>query len=296
MQEKKLRIVLILTVGLALLPLAFAGCGSGSGGEDGGGAQDAGSGGRGVAAEAEDASSPVAASGPAGTTLALPGGPRVIQTASLRLSVRDGGFESAVERARTITAGLGGFVVSSSAVEARGGRVVDGTLVVRVPARRYADAMRSLARLGRVEGREESGEDVSHEFVDLQARARHLEAVETQLLELLRRAETVGSALAVQSRLNEVQLQLEQVRGRARFLEDQVAFATISLTLAERGADADDEGGWQLVDAWREGVQGFVFVVGRMFVVLATVAPVALLLAVAFVAARFARRRGVLRA
>jgi hypothetical protein len=156
--------------------------------------------------------------------------------------------------------------------------------------------MSSLTRLGRVEEREESGQDVSQEFVDLEARARHLEAVETQLLELLRRAGTVGSALAVQSRLNEVQLQLEQVRGRTRFLEDQVAFATISLALAERHADARDVGGWQVVEAWHDGAEAFVFVAGRIFVVLATVAPVALLLALAFLAARFARRRRVLRA
>ena len=296
MRENKLDAILAAAVAFVLVPLLFAACGTGRGSEESAEGQDPGSAGRVVSEGAEDSSGGVPVSGPAGTTLALPDGPRVIQTASLRLSLREGGFESAVGRARTITAGLGGFVVSSTAAHARDGGAVDGTLVVRVPTRRYADAMGSLTRLGRVEAREESGEDVSQEVVDLQARARHLEAVETQLLELLRRAGTVASALAVQSRLNEVQLQLEQVRGRARFLDDQVAFATISVALVERESGEDDEGGWQVVDAWRDGAQAFAFVAGRMFVVLATVAPVALLLGVAFVAARFARRRRLLRA
>ena len=289
--KTKIAVALTLAVALALSALVLAARDT----EESDESARSRSAGRAAAERGDDAVSPVGVSDPAGNGLVLPGGPRVIQTASLRLSIREGGFEDAVERARTIAAGLGGFVVSSSAAEGRGGRLVDGTLVVRVPARRYAAAMSSFARLGRVEAREESGEDVSQEVVDLEARTRHLEAVEMQLLALLRRAGSVASALAVQSRLNEVQLQLEQVRGRARFLDDQVAFATITLALAERRADADD-GGWQVVEAWRDGAEGFVFVAGRIFVVLATVAPVALLVAVAFLAARFARRRRLLRA
>jgi hypothetical protein len=227
---------------------------------------------------------------------ALPGvGPRIIQTASVRLSVRSGRFQEAVDEARSVVAGLGGFVVSSSASQGAGRRLVSGTLVVRVPERSYAQAMRRLAEIGRVEAREESGQDVSQEFVDLQARARHLEAVERQLLELLDRAETVASALAVQSRLNEVQLDLEQTRGRLRFLDDQVTFATISLALHERGpmVAAKDEGGWGIVDAWETAGHGFVAVVGWIFVGLATAAPILVLLALAALLGRAALRRRI---
>ncbi|HEX2045253.1 MAG TPA: DUF4349 domain-containing protein [Gaiellaceae bacterium] len=287
--RKKTAAVLAVAIAAAVVPLLFAAWQR----DPGEGAQPSGSGGRAVAERPDGSATQVVAQGPA--SVLLPDGPRVIQTASLRLSVREGGFEGAVERARTIAAGAGGFVVSSSAAQGGGGRLVEGTLVVRVPARRYAEAMSSFARLGRVARREESGQDVSQEFVDLEARIRHLEAVETQLLGLLRRSNTVASALAVQSRLNEVQLQLEQARGRARFLEDQIAFATVSLELVERRSERAD-GGWQVVDAWRDGAEAFVFVAGRIFVVLATIAPIVLLLAVALVAARFARRRRLLRA
>jgi hypothetical protein len=139
-------------------------------------------------------------------------GPRVIQTASVTLSVPSNEFEDVVDRARTIATGFGGFVVGSSASQGPDQRLVRGTLVLRIPERSYAQAMRSLAALGRVEARDESGQDVSQEFVELEARARHLEAVERQLLGLLDEADTVASALAVQSELNNVQLELEQVR------------------------------------------------------------------------------------
>ncbi|HEX2043993.1 MAG TPA: DUF4349 domain-containing protein [Gaiellaceae bacterium] len=220
-------------------------------------------------------------------------GPRVIQTASLTLSLPRNEFQETSDRARLVATSLGGFVVGSSATQGREGRLVRGSLTLRVPERSYGQAMRELAALGRVETREESGQDVSQEFVDLEARRRHLEAVERQLLSFLDRAETVAAALAVQSQLNTIQLELEQVRGRLRYLDDQVAYATISVVLRERQAALaeGDEPAWGIVDAWRTAARGFVTVVGWILVAAATAAPILLLLALAFLAGRFAIRR-----
>lgn len=220
-------------------------------------------------------------------------GPKVVQTAALRLSVSPGRFDETVDEARSVAAGLGGFVVSSSAAQGGFERLVRGTLVVRVPARSYADAMRALAALGRVEGRRESGQDVSQEYVDLGARARQLEAVESQLLELLDRANTVGAALAVQRQLGQVQLDLERARGRLQYLDDQVAFATVSLELHERLVPpaSGEDGGFGILDAWSRAAHGFLAVVGWTFVVLATAAPLLILLALfGFVGLRLRKR------
>ena len=217
---------------------------------------------------------------------------RIVKTATLRLSVGKGGFEAAVDEARAVASSLGGFVVGSSATQAGRGRLVRGSLVLRVPGSAYEQAVRELRRVGRVERMSDDAQDVSEEFVDLEARRRHLQAVEGQLLALLDRAKTVAAALAVQAQLNETQLQLEQVRGRLAFLEDQTTYATIRLTIGERGAiAAAGDGGWGIVDAWKDGAQAFVTVTGRAFVIAAGAAPIVLLLLVAWLAARFLRRR-----
>jgi Domain of unknown function (DUF4349) len=220
-------------------------------------------------------------------------GPQVIQTASVELAVRRGRFGEVVDEARSIAGGFGGFVVSSTASQGPEQRLVRGTLVLRIPARSYADAMRSLTELGRVESRNESGQDVSQEYVDLRARARQLQAVEAQLLELLDRADTVGAALAVQQQLANVQLQLEEARGRIQYLDDQVAFATISLAIHEAlvPVATGDEGGFGIVEAWQKAANGFLAVVGWTLVVIATAAPLILLLVLLWLVARFAARR-----
>ena len=287
---------------IIIVPLALAAVVAGCSGGGGGGASG-GTGGGGSTAEPgavgyESALGSVttrksAAAAPRQTDSSVPQlGPRVVQTASLRLSVGWGRFDDAVDEARSVAAGLGGFVVSSSASQGSDSRLVRGTLVIRIPATKYSDAMKSLGGLGRVEGRQESGQDVSQEYVDLKARARQLEAVETQLLELLDRANTVGAALAVQQQLSQVQLDLEQAKGRLQYLDDQVAFATISLDLHERQvAGSKSGGGFSVIDAWAKAAHGFLAVIGWTFVVVATAAPLLILLILGFFVARTLRRR-----
>lgn len=288
------KVLLVLLV--AALALTAAACSSGD--------DDAGDAGGQAVMEEEVAADAAAAESGGGEEAvavaqesAVPSvGPRVIQTASLTLSVPKNEFEEVVDRARRLAISSGGFVVESSASQSGGeGRLVSGSLVVRIPERSYARVMEQLSGLGRVEGREETGQDVSQEFVDLEARERHLEAVESQLLNLLDETNTVAEALTVQSQLNQVQLDLEQARGRLQYLEDQVAFATISLDVRERqvAAAADDGGPWSIVDAWGTAARGFVTVVGWILVAAATIAPVVILLLLAFLGARVAIRRGL---
>jgi hypothetical protein len=292
MEKKRMR-NLALVLALAALALVPVACSSGGDEEGSAAAGDTGA----VVSESGGGERAVAAPVAAPVESSLPSvGPQIVQTASVSLTVGRDDFESTIDRARTIALGLGGFVVSSSASQEGETRTVSGTLVVRVPESAYAEAMSRLSGLGRVEAREETGQDVSQELVDLGARARHLEAVERQLLELLDRAHTVSAALAVQSQLNQVQLDLEQTRGRLLYLRDQVSYATISLDVHERqAAAAGDDDGWGIVSAWATAARGFVTVGGWVLVAAATIAPLVLLLALGFVGARLAYRRGLFR-
>ena len=202
----------------------------------------------------------------------------MIQNATLSVTVAKGDFEEAIDRARQIAAALGGFVTSSQSSQGPEERLVRGSIVVRVPGAAYPQAMSQFAALGKVIGREESGTDVSLQYVDLEARASHLEAVERQLLGFLGETKTVADALIVQQRLSKVQLQLEEIEGRLRYLDDQTSFATISLAVAERGVPVakptEKDGGWSIGDAWEAAVNGIEKVAGGMLVFLVTAGPI----------------------
>ena len=278
-----------MIVPFALALAVLAGCdrsGADSAGSTGGGGE------AGVAAREAEPGGSGSVDKAQPTSAAVPAvRPQIVQTASLVLSIRHGTFDGKTDDARAIATSLGGFVVSSTASQGSDKRLVEGTLVLRVPERSYADAMQRLRRLGKVEGLDESGQDVSQEFVDLHARIRQLEAVEAQLLELLDRANDVPAALAVQSQLSQVQLDLEQARGRLNYLEDQVTYATISLSLHEAGVVAPRGGGFSIVDAWATAGAAFLTVVGWILVGVAVAAPLLVLAALGYVVARILRSR-----
>jgi hypothetical protein len=218
-------------------------------------------------------------------------GPQVVKTASLRLGIAHGSFEDKVGEAHAVADSYAGFVVESFASQGSGKRIAEGSLVLRIPAESYDSALSRLRELGKVESLEESGQDVSKEFVDLNARIRQLRAVEAQLLELLQRADDVPAALAVQNQLSQVQLDLEQARGRLQYLDNRVAFATISMSMHELGVVAPKDGGFKIVAAWATAGSAFLSVVGWLFIGIAVAAPVLILLGLGFLVGRVIRRR-----
>ena len=76
-----------------------------------------------------------------------------------------------------------------------------------------------------------SGEDVTEEYVDLQARERNLLAAEQTLLDLYDRAEDVQDALLVGRELTDVRGQIEQVQGRIQYLKQRSDFSQVSLSI-----------------------------------------------------------------
>lgn len=130
----------------------------------------------------------------------------------------------------------GGFVVTSEMSQQD---TVDKTkptqsvsLVVRVPALQFEQAMSEI-RSGatRVLQDKRTGQDVTEEFIDLEARIKNQKALEGQFLEIMKRANKVAEALDVQSQLAEVRTEIEKIEGRRRFLENQATLSTINVTL-----------------------------------------------------------------
>lgn len=116
-----------------------------------------------------------------------------------------------------------------------GGDVPYGQIAVRVPGERFDAALARFSALGRVEQASTSSTDVSDQMVDLKARLRHARSVERRLLGFLEQAQTVQAALAVQDRLDQNQLLIEQLKGQLTQLSETTTYGTITVSLRERG-------------------------------------------------------------
>lgn len=241
---------------------------------------------------AQDASEP-AASGYGGTAVRQrPAGlesvgPSVIKTAQLHIEIDRDGLRDSVQDAIATASAHGGFVVSTRVDGGEGAR--SGSIILRVPAERFERALDALHSLGTVEQELVSGQDVTEEFIDLEARLRHYEAQEAVLLNLMERAATVADTIRVQSELQGVQLEIERLRGRLRFLRDQTDLATIHVDLVEAGATAAPKNPFER--AWENAADTFVAVLSGTIVAAGFVVPIGVLLAALYLVFRAVRPR-----
>jgi hypothetical protein len=203
-------------------------------------------------------------------------GPKIVKTASITLEVKEGSFEQHAQDVTLIASRRGGFVASS---RTSGDQRLSGTVVVRVPASQFEAALGELMALGKVTAQQIAGEDVTAQFVDLDARLRNWEAQESVLLGLMGKSTSIEDSLKVQQSLQEVQLAIEQIKGQLRLLTDQTDMSTISVAMTERPAAAEKKAG-PFVEAWRSGVDAMAAVFTAIVVGLAFLAPL-LLIAVA---------------
>ena len=79
----------------------------------------------------------------------------------------------------------------------------------------------------------ESTEDVTADYVDVEARLNSLEAQRQRLEELRAQAGNLEDLLAIENQLTQVQYQIESYTGQKRVLDDQITYSTVNVYLDE---------------------------------------------------------------
>ena len=168
---------------------------------------------------------------------------QIIKTGELTIEVD--AVASAVGAVRAMALQLGGYVGGSQA-----GTADDAaTLTLRIPAQRFDDALQRLHEMeGEVTAEATREEDVTGSVVDLEARIRNLEASETQYRALLDRATDIEDILVIQSRLDEVRGQIEQLQAQLDQLSELASLATLVVTVVPAAAPVEEA-----ASAWDPG-------------------------------------------
>ena len=129
-----------------------------------------------------------------------------------------------------LTRRYGGWVVSSDR-----SRKHRAGLSVRVPAQSLEEFILTLRQVAdKVEFETSTSQDVTDEYVDNQGRLNGLRNTEARLLEFLNRAVNVEEALNVQVELAQIQLEIEMIQGKLRFLSETAAYSLVNLEMTTR--------------------------------------------------------------
>ena len=186
-----------------------------------------------------------------------------------RLIIRNGSISMVVEDTRAAQqsveemvaemAGEGAYVVSSEEYGGVAGGSPYVGMTIRVPAMRFDEAMDRLADLAvEVIARNESGQDVTEEYVDIETRLESLEAARERLLEIMQETRTTKNLLEAERQLTERETQIESLKGRLQYLAQSAQLAGIRIELQPYILSQPVSARWRPAEAVRQAVETLV--------------------------------------
>ncbi len=150
-------------------------------------------------------------------------------------------YDKAVSDVKAAVSKAGGYIESCS--EYTGGYYDAGVYVregnrsvsfaLRIPSEKFNDFLAGMETALNVTHRNIYSENVTMQYVDLEARIKNLKAQEQRLQELLKSAENMEQLLSIEDHLTSTRTQIEQAEGEMRVLENRVSYCTVNLSVNE---------------------------------------------------------------
>lgn len=209
---------------------------------------------------------------------------KIIYSAHVVMEVED--FAKAKAELDDLLALAGGYPLHFSDI--KNNREIGRSFTLKVPADRFQSFLENLETLkkGNEFRSNVRGQDVTEEFVDLTSRLKAKEAVEERLLELMKQATQAKDLLEFSNELARVQEEIESYKGRIRYINENVAYATVELRMVEvidKGVrrPGDDRLSSRLADALVQSTERVLRFLGDVTVFLAAALPVLPVVAIA---------------
>jgi hypothetical protein len=192
-------------------------------------------------------------------------GTTVLLTTDERMIVRSGDMSlvvddvtQAMQAITQLAAGHNGYVVSSSVYGEEEG--MRGWISIRIPDEKFEPTLADIRGLAiRVEQENTNSQDVTEEYIDLEARLANAEATEQQYLALLDKADDVEDILSLDDYLSQIRQEIEQIKGRMQYLERTSSMSLISVSLRpEFSAQSTVPAGWNALEIFKSAARGLV--------------------------------------
>lgn len=155
---------------------------------------------------------------------------KLIYRANLVMPVDD--YGKAQTALRDLVTLSGAYILQFSENANTGER--GGTYTIKVAASGFVSLLDGLEKISPSLQRNVQGQDVTEEYVDLSSRLKAKQLVETRLLGFMEKASKTDDLLAFSNELSKVQEAIEQIKGRMRYLDQNVAYSTIEIRMYQQ--------------------------------------------------------------
>lgn len=175
---------------------------------------------------------------------------KLIRDAALVVGV--GNVEESVRQAGALAGILGGYVQEATTQR----------VVLRVPSDRFDDAVDRLGGMGMLVDRTVKARDVTEQYLDLELRLKTKRALLERLRGLFEKAEKVEDILKIEKEISRLTTEVEQLEGKLRMMQNQVAYSKVAVEFVEAGRTAGERFGPNLPFPWL-GLLGLDTLIGR---------------------------------
>ncbi len=187
---------------------------------------------------------------------------KVEETGRVDLSINGQRFEMDLTTLAALATSDGGFVSQTHARigTKRTGTSSSGYVILQVPARKFAMLVTQVRHVGHATSVVTSATDVTGQYVDLQARIQALQVSRQQYLTIMTRTTSINGILAVQSQLNSIQSQIEQLQASLGLLNTETTYGSLTVSLTEGGhaSHVAHHSVSGVNKAWHDSIHGFV--------------------------------------
>lgn len=157
---------------------------------------------------------------------------RIIYSASMTIITED--FDDVVVEVDELIEQFGGFLQESNVSGTGRTRTPRwASFQIRVPSHFYRELLQILGELGELEFLNTSATNVTAQYADISSRLNVLRTQEERILALLERAEEMEDIILLESELSNIIFRIEGLTGERNYLDQQVAFSTIHLSVSE---------------------------------------------------------------
>ncbi len=217
----------------------------------------------------------------------------IIRSGTMQVEVDN--FGETEGKVKQIVNGVNGYVTNSTSLLNPSGKK-SGTITIRVSSDKFDALVDELGKIGKVMNQNISGKDVTEEFMDAEARLKTQRELEARLLKLLaEKTANITAVVEVEQKLAAVRENIEKTEGRMRFLKDQAAYSTITLSVFEPAMLNTSSGGgffYEIGQGVKKGLSGFTSVISGLITVVIALSPIlAILGLIIYITIRIIKKR-----
>lgn len=103
-------------------------------------------------------------------------------------------------------------------------------LIIRVPSKNFDLFLKDISKgVAYFDNKEISSQDVTAEYIDIDARLKAKKVLENRYLELLKKANKVSEMLEIEAQLSSIREEIEAKEGQLNYMQNRVSFSTITI-------------------------------------------------------------------